>query len=74
MKIIERLERKSRSNSYVKSAAAEIAALQEISEEEAKEVVHQNLHEIIEAFRSMNSINSLIIPLEKQIIHLPEKE
>ncbi len=54
--IIERLESKSRSHSYMKKAAAEIASLQEISEEEAKEIVYQNLHEVIEAFRSMDDI------------------
>ncbi len=54
--IIERLESKSRSRSYVKQAAAEIAAIREISEEEATELVYHLLHQIIEAFRNMDDI------------------
>lgn len=54
--IIERLESKSRSTSYVKKAAKEIAELQEIEFEEAKELVYKYLHDIIEAFRNMDDI------------------
>ena len=54
--IIERLESKARSNSYVDRASGELADLQEISREEAKEVVFRYLHTIIEAFRNMDDI------------------
>ena len=54
--IIERLESKARSNSYVDKASGELADLQEISREEAKEVVFRYLHTIIEAFRNMDDI------------------
>lgn len=54
--IIERLEGKSRSKSYIGKAAAEIANLNEISVEEATELVYRYLHEIIEAFRNMDEI------------------
>ena len=54
--IIERLERKSRSVSYVAKAGKEIAGIREVSEEEGKELVYRYLHEIIEAFRNMDDI------------------
>lgn len=54
--IIERLESKSRSDSYINKAAAEIAALQETDLDTAKENVYRYLHEIIEAFRNMDDI------------------
>lgn len=54
--IIERLESKSKSQSYLEKASAEIAGLQEISLEEAHDVVYRYLHEIIEAFRNMDDI------------------
>lgn len=54
--IIERLEAKSRSRSYMEKTSAEIAGLQEISQEEAREAVYRFLHEIIEAFRNMDEI------------------
>lgn len=54
--IIERLESKSRSVSYIEKASAELAGLREISQEEAKENVYLYLHEIIEAFRNMDDI------------------
>lgn len=54
--IIERLESKSRSKSYVKKAAEEIAALKEIEVIEATEWVYRYLHDIIEAFRNMDDI------------------
>lgn len=54
--IIDRLESKSRSRSYIAKASGEIAALQEVSEEEAVDTVYRYLHEIIEAFRNMDDI------------------
>lgn len=54
--IIERLEGRSRSKSYIGKAAAEIATLNEISVEDATELVYRYLHEIIEAFRNMDEI------------------
>ena len=54
--IIERLESRSRSKSYVEKTAAELAALQETDKETAKENVYRYLHEIIEAFRNMDEI------------------
>ncbi|MDO4961150.1 MAG: DUF5716 family protein [Eubacteriales bacterium] len=58
--IIERLEQKSRSAKYMDQTAAEIAAMQEISAEDAKDVVYRYLHEVIEAFRNMDDILSEI--------------
>lgn len=54
--IIERLESKSKSLSYIKKAAAEIAELQETDMDTARETVYRNLHEIIEAFRNIDDI------------------
>lgn len=54
--IIERLESKSRSDSYLVKAAEEIASIREVPQEEAKELVYHYLHEIIEAFRNMDEI------------------
>lgn len=54
--IIERLEGKSRNRDYVKKAAAEIAGIKEISDEEAKELVFQYLHGIVDAFQNMDDI------------------
>ena len=54
--IIERLESKSRSEEYVKKAAEGFAEMKEITIEEARELVYRYLHEIIEAFRSMDDI------------------
>lgn len=54
--IIERLERKSKSETYIERAAAEIAGLQEIDQDTAKDQVYRYLHEIIEAFRNMDDI------------------
>lgn len=54
--IIERLEDKSRSKSYVSKAAQEIAGIREISVEEGQELVYRYLHEIIESFRNMDDI------------------
>lgn len=54
--IIERLESKSRSASYIEKASAELAGLREISQEEAKDMVYRYLHEIIDAFRNMDDI------------------
>lgn len=54
--IIERLESKSKSSTYIERAAAELAGLQEIDQDTAKEQVYRYLHEIIEAFRNMDDI------------------
>lgn len=54
--IIERLEGKSRSRTYVEKAASEIAGIKEISEEEATEQVYQYLHSIVDAFQNMDDI------------------
>lgn len=54
--IIERLESKSKSNAYIEKASKEIAELQEVEAEEAKEIVYRYLHDIIEAFRNIDDI------------------
>ncbi len=54
--IIERLEANSRSEHFLKAAAEEISELREISPEEARELVLELLHEVIDAFRSMDEI------------------
>lgn len=54
--IIERLETKSRSRTYIEKASAELATLQEIPKEKAQENVYRYLHDVIEAFRSMDDI------------------
>lgn len=54
--IIERLESKSRSAAYIDKASKEIAEMQEVEYEEAKETVYRYLHDIIEAFRNMDEI------------------
>lgn len=54
--IIERLEGKSRSKSYVEKAAEEIAGIKEVPREEAEELVYYYLHGIISAFQNMDDI------------------
>lgn len=54
--IIERLEANSRSRRFLNAAANEIAELKEISSEKAEELVLELLHEVINAFRSMDEI------------------
>lgn len=54
--IIERLESKSRSFHYVEDTAKELAGIQEISLEQARELVYKYLHEVIDAFRNMDDI------------------
>lgn len=54
--IIERLEADSRSLSFLERAAGEIAELKELSPEDARELVLQMLHEVIETFRQMDDI------------------
>jgi len=54
--IIQRLESKSRSRTYVGKASLEIASLKETSQVVATETVYRYLHEIIEAFRNMDDI------------------
>lgn len=54
--IIERLESRSKSDTYIAQTVKEIIALKEMEEEEAKEFVYRCLHEIMEAFRNMDDI------------------
>lgn len=54
--IIERLEQKSRSKSYIDKTSQELADLKELEPEEARELTYRYLHEIIEAFRNMDDI------------------
>lgn len=54
--IIERLEKKSKRKDYIEQTAREIAAIKEISMEEAKELVYLWLHNVIEVFRNMDDI------------------
>lgn len=54
--IIERLESRSKSDTYITQTVKEIMALKEMEEEEATEFVYRCLHEIMEAFRNMDDI------------------
>lgn len=54
--IIERLEGKSRSQTYVDKTAKEIASVKELEMEEARELVYRYLHDIIDTFRNMDDI------------------
>lgn len=54
--IVERLESKSRSRSYIEKASVELAGIREITVEQAEELVYQYIHEIIDAFRNMDDI------------------
>lgn len=54
--IVERLESKSQSKTYIEKARKEIANIREISEEEAEELVYQYIHEVIDAFLNMDEI------------------
>lgn len=54
--IIERLESRSKSRSYIEKASSELAGLQETDVDTARENVYKYLHEIIEAFRNMDDI------------------
>ena len=54
--IINRLEMKSHDEEYLRTAAAEIASIREVSPEEGQELVYHYLHEIMEAFRNMDDI------------------
>lgn len=58
--IIERLESKSRSRSYVEKASKELADIREISREEAEELVYHYIHQVIDAFHNMDEILSEI--------------
>lgn len=58
--IIERLESKSRSKSYVEKAGAELAGIREISMDEAEELVYHYIHQVIDAFQNMDEILSEI--------------
>lgn len=54
--IIERLESKSRSKSYVEKASRELAGIREISKDEAEELVYHYIHQVIDAFQNMDEI------------------
>ena len=54
--IIERLEAHSRSSRYLDAAAKDVAQIREITVEQAREYVLSLLHEVIDAFRSMDDI------------------
>lgn len=58
--IIERLESKSRSKSYVDKASEELADIREISKDEAEELVYHFIHQVIDAFQNMDEILSEI--------------
>lgn len=58
--IIERLESKSRSRSYVEKAGAELAGIREIPKEEAEELVYHYIHQVIDSFQNMDEILSEI--------------
>lgn len=54
--IVDRLESKSQSKTYIEKASKEIAGIREISMEEAEELVYQYIHEVIDAFLNMDEI------------------
>lgn len=54
--IVERLESKSRSKTYMEKASKEIAGIREISVEEAEELVYQYIHDVIDAFLNIDEI------------------
>lgn len=54
--IVDRLESKSQSKTYIEKASKEIAGIREIAEEEAQELVYQYIHEVIDAFMNMDEI------------------
>ena len=58
--IIERLESKSRSKSYVDKASEELAGIREISKDEAEELVYHYIHQVIDAIQNMDEILSEI--------------
>ncbi len=54
--IIERLESNSKSTRFINAASKEIAELKEVPEDEARELVLELLHNVIDAFRGMDEI------------------
>lgn len=58
--IVERLESRSQSKSYIEKASTDLASIREISKEEAEELVYQWIHQVVEAFRNMDEILSEI--------------
>ena len=58
--IVERLESKSHSKSYIEKASADLASIREISMEEAEELVYQYIHQVVDAFQNMDEILSEI--------------
>ena len=58
--IVERLESKSQSKSYIEKASADLASIREISKDEAEELVYQCIHQVVDAFQNMDEILSEI--------------
>lgn len=54
--IVERLESRSRSRTYIEKASADIAGIKEIPQGEAEELVYHYIREIIDAFQNMDDI------------------
>ncbi len=54
--IVERLESKSKSRTYIEKASVDIAGIKEISLEEAEELVYHYIRGIIDAFQNMDEI------------------
>lgn len=54
--IVERLESKSQSKTYIERASKEIAGIREITIGEAEELVYQYIHEVIDAFLNIDEI------------------
>lgn len=54
--IVERLESKSRSRTYIEKASADLVGIKEISKEEAEELVYHYIREVIDAFQNMDEI------------------
>lgn len=54
--IVERLEANCKSERYLRTATKEIAELREISEEDARELVLEMLHNVMAAFKGMDEI------------------
>jgi hypothetical protein len=53
---VERLESKSRSTTFVKKASEELSGIKEIPIEEAEELVFHYIHQVVDAFQSMDDI------------------
>ena len=77
--IVERLEANSRSARFLNAASREISELREVEPEAARELVLELLHEVIDAFRSMDEIldyldtDSLYAPVEGRKAFVPQE-